>query len=477
MPFNTGWPMRLHFSHKLALIMTLLVIAASCIVGYTMVYRQFMMMEKQFEDTGSMLASQLSAGSVELVFTEDRLSLLSLVNSLTEKEGVESAAIINREGGVLAEAGLPVSVPDSAEIDSDGKSGNFSRDNSSITWFYSPVVFRDVSGATAWVALDRSDYTEARNAMIRSGIIVVALLIFAVALVAIRLGRVLGRPISELIRGARAIESGDFGFRIQGEYGGEFGKLFRAFNSMAEGLEHKIRVERLFSRFVSNPVAARYLARANHEVQREGKRVEASIIFVDLAGYTSLSHSRKPEEIAEVLNLYFTEFANLCHNCGGNVDKYIGDCVMMIFGCPRPDQDHRINAMQCAIRIRQRVKELNRERSGAGLPCMNIRIGISGGMVLAGLLGSHDRLQYTVIGEPANLAARLCDHAPEGGILTDTEFYEKAGRARLLPACEASSIKVKGFDSPVRTVVVKDWAPFFDSASQGACELSQGLGN
>ncbi|MBS3756999.1 MAG: HAMP domain-containing protein [Desulfobacterales bacterium] len=448
--------MKLHFGHKLAIIMTVLVLAASCIVGYTMVFRQFMLLEKQFSETGTMLADQLSAGSVELVFTEDHLSLLSLVNSLSEQSPVVSAAFINRDGKVLAEAGRPIPVDRFAERIAAQNAGSLSNQSSTV-WFYSPVVFQDVTAGTAWVGLDKSDYIAAQGGLIRSGIIVVVLLVMAVSLVAIRLGRSLGRPVRDLIQGTRAIEAGDYGFRIQGNYGGEFKALTRAFNSMAEGLEQKIRVERLFSQFVSNPVAARYIARDHIEISREGRRVEASVLFVDLSGYTAFSEDRRPEETAEVLNFYFTEFAEICHQCTGNVDKYIGDCTMMIFGCPQQDPQHPFQAMQCAIRLRERMAELNSKRARAGQPCLNVRIGLTGGTVLAGLFGCNERLQYTVVGEPANLASRLCDLASPGQIMTDKAFYREVNSVYPLQAHENRSISVKGFKTNVEVMVIDNW--------------------
>ena len=89
--------MKWHFGHKLALIMTMLVLLASCILGYTLVYRQFSMMQTQFVDTGNSLSSQLAAASVELVFTEDQLSLASLVFSLSDQPSVVAASVVNRD--------------------------------------------------------------------------------------------------------------------------------------------------------------------------------------------------------------------------------------------------------------------------------------------------------------------------------------------------------------------------------------------
>ena len=438
------------------MIMASLVLAASCILGYTMVYRQFSLVESQFRTTGSTLAAQLGAGSVELVFTGDQLGLGGLVHSLNNQPTVISAAIINRDREILAHAGRPIPSSTFKMDFAYQKAGSFADDNGTV-WFYAPVVFKEVSGGAAWVGLDKSGLTSSRQGVIRSGIIVVAVLVLSITLVAIRLGRSLGRPIHDLIEGTRAIESGHYGFRIRKRHSGEFLALTRAFNNMAEGLEQKIRLERLFSRFVSNPVAARYMVRDKIEINREGKRVDASVLFVDLVGYTAFSECRHPEDVAEILNLYFTEFADTCHQHNGNVDKFIGDCAMLIFGCPQHDPDHRFHAMMCAIQIRRRIGQINQRRQEAGLPFMDIRIGISGGIVLAGLLGSHERLQYTVIGEGANLAARLCDLAAPNQILTDRAFYETVNRKYTLNARNSQNISVEGLQSPVETVVVDDW--------------------
>lgn len=447
--------MKWHFGHKLALIMTMLVLLASCILGYTLVYRQFSMMQTQFVDTGNSLSSQLAAASVELVFTEDQLSLASLVFSLSDQPSVVAASVVNRDGEVLAEAGS--SLP-AVNADQAYRSQGQLETNEETVWFYSPVVFRGVSGGAAWVGLDRSEMIAGQRSIVRSGIVVVLLLVLSITLIAIRLGQSLAKPVRDLIEGTRAIESGHYGFRIRGQHQGEFSDLTQSFNHMSAELEQKQRVEQLFSRFVSDPVAARYMAQDNVELAREGKRVDASILFVDLVGYTAFSEGRHPEETAEVLNLYFTEFANTCHEFHGNVDKYIGDCAMLVFGCPQSDPEHRFHAMECALQIRDRITAMNRERAQTNQPCLTIRIGVSGGTVLAGLLGSHERMQYTVIGEPANLASRLCDLADSGQVVTDGNFYSMLNQRHPLLTHATESHQIKGLQSSVDVLTVNAWA-------------------
>jgi adenylate cyclase len=447
--------MKWHFGHKLALIMATLVLIASCTLGYTMISRQFSMAENQFDATGSILAAQLASGAVDLVFTNDQLGLNSLVNSLHNQSFIVAAAVINRDNNILAHAGrrIPAST---ASLDFAYKSsGSFPYGNETV-WFYAPVIFKEVSGGAVWIGLDKTELITSRQAVIRSGIFVVALLVLAVTFVAIGLGWSLGRPIQALIKGTKAIESGHYGFRITGRQSGEFQTLTQSFNNMAAGLEQKIKIEQLFSKFVSNPVAARYMAQDNVEITREGRLADASVIFVDLVGYTAFSEGRPPEEVAEVLNLYFTQFAEICHQYKGNVDKYIGDCAMLVFGCPQHDPEHRYHAMMCAVRIRRKIGRLNHKRREAGLPWLDIRIGLSGGTVLAGLLGSCERLQYTVIGKGANLAARLCDLAMPGQILTDKAFFTSINRRHTLKAQAFETLHVKGFQSAIETLVIDD---------------------
>ncbi|MHA7878462.1 MAG: adenylate/guanylate cyclase domain-containing protein [Saccharospirillum sp.] len=314
-----------------------------------------------------------------------------------------------------------------------------------------------MQGGVAWVGLDKAPIIERQRAAVRTGIIVVALLVLSISLLAVRLGRSLARPVQAIREAAQAIANGHLSYRVREPQPAEFQALTRDFNNMASGLEQKQRVERLFSRFVSDPVAARYLARDEIVLHQEGHRVDASILFVDLVGYTTFSEGRDPEQVAEVLNRYFTEFADACHEFSGTVDKYIGDCAMLLFGCPQPDPEHRFHAMQAALAIRERIGQLNRVRQAEGLPVLNIRVGLSSGTVLAGLLGSYERLQYTVVGAPANLASRLCDLARPGQVLTDEPFYLALNRAHPIQGEPLQSIEVKGFSVPVKTVVVQDW--------------------
>src|SRR5512142_121347 len=123
-------------------------------------------------------------------------------------------------------------------------------------------------------------------------------------------------------------------------------------------------------------------------VERGGRRVEATVLFADIAGFTSLSENMHPEEVSALLNEYFSCIAQAAHAFHGHVDKYIGDCAMLLFGVPAEDDDHVFHATACAVVIQRAIHTLNQRREADGLVPVHFRIGINNGVMLAGNMGS-----------------------------------------------------------------------------------------
>ncbi len=436
--------------------MTILVMLASLLVGYPLVYRQFSMLEDQMVLLGQSLATQVANNAVEPMFVEDDFALERLVNAMEEQSNVRSIVFVSRENTVVGttfprpKTELLISNPDAME-------SGLLHDDKDTYWFYAPISFEGVVAGKVWIGIDKSPLIENQRFAIISAILALAVLVAGIIWLSIRLSRHLSKPINELIEAAKAINSGQYSYRIKSSHSGEFARAQEAFNTMAESLEQKLTLEKNISRFVSSPVADHYMSREDSELDLKGERVEASILFVDLVSYTPFSEKHSPEVVAEVLNLYFSEFSHSCHKFNGNVDKFIGDCAMLVFGCPSADNLHRKHALECAIHIRDRIHKLNQQRKKDDLPWLDIRIGLAGGVVLAGLLGSSERLNYSVIGEAANLAARLCDRAPSGGILTDRHFLEAVAEQSKVQTHKTQRLDVKGFSQPVDALVVEQW--------------------
>ena len=159
-----------------------------------------------------------------------------------------------------------------------------------------------------------------------------------------------------------------------------------------------------FARYLSRDVMAQVLADAP---SLNGEYREVSILFSDLRGFTTLSEQMEPARIAAHLNEYFDAMTTAFFKHRGMINDFVGDAVMAVFGAPVSDADHAWNAVQSALDMDRALATLNRRWKGAGLPELRMGIGIHTGRVFAGNVGGRERMKYTVIGDPVNVASRV----------------------------------------------------------------------
>jgi len=176
--------------------------------------------------------------------------------------------------------------------------------------------------------------------------------------------------------------------------------------------------------------------------------VEASVLFVDIVEYTRMSESMTPDEVARMLNQYLSIFTSCARIYRGTVDKFIGDAAMIVFGAPRADKDHRLQAMSCANAIRLVASRINEKREAKGLNRINLRVGVNSGLMQAGILGSEYRMEYTVVGDAVNLASRLCDAAQPGEALVSESVYNNGFYSEVKTE-NAGLVAVKGKEEMV----------------------------
>jgi adenylate cyclase len=152
----------------------------------------------------------------------------------------------------------------------------------------------------------------------------------------------------------------------------------------------------------------------------QGEEVEATIMFVDISGFTRFSQEHRPQEVVVFLNRYFSMVSDIIFKHKGTLDKFIGDAVMAIYGAPIRYKDHQIEAIESAYEIIEMAKKEN----------FLVKIGINTGNVILGNIGTERRIQYTAIGDPVNMAEYLESIANPGEILIGEQTY-KAVKERI----------------------------------------------
>ena len=187
-------------------------------------------------------------------------------------------------------------------------------------------------------------------------------------------------------------------------------------------------------------------------IELGGTKHPVVIFFSDIRGFTPLSTRMGPDEIASLLNEYFTEMVDIVFEHGGTLDKFMGDAVMALWGAPLAQPDAADRAMRAAFESLTALEKLNQKWAAEGRQHIDIGIGINYGEVFAGNIGSNRRLEYTVIGDPVNVAFRLCSHAGPGEVIVSEPFYQQLAEA---PPAEELGLKVKGKEEEVRAYRVK----------------------
>jgi class 3 adenylate cyclase len=205
------------------------------------------------------------------------------------------------------------------------------------------------------------------------------------------------RPIGDLKRAIALVERGRLDIAVPVTSGDEIGDLAHSFNRMVAGLEERERIREAFGTFVDRDVAEHILARPD---ALAGEDVEVTVLFCDVRGFTRFAEQAPAPDVVQTLNDLFAIAVPTVARHGGQVDKFVGDGLMAVFGTPRRLDDHADKALATACEIAAAV----RERFGDGL---EIGIGLNSGRVVAGSIGAAGRLEYSVIGDTVNVAARV----------------------------------------------------------------------
>jgi adenylate cyclase len=211
------------------------------------------------------------------------------------------------------------------------------------------------------------------------------------------------------------------------------------------GLRAKLEAEKMaksrLQRYHSPSVVKRILESKEKEATLEARELEATVLFADLCGFTSMSENMEPSRVAHMLNGFLSRMTDVIFDHQGTLDKFIGDCVMAFFGAPVATEDHAERAIRCALDMRRALEEYNLENNEE--KAMVFRVGINTGKIVAGDIGSARRMEYTVLGEVVNISSRLQSSVAKPGqiVVGETTFKAVKDKFKMI---EIKDIQVKG---------------------------------
>jgi len=454
---------RIPIAVKLALAITILIVSGMATLGFIILENQKIVLTQQANDMGSTIARQFANSAAEMVLSDDSLGLHTLTSNLLDSQQVKGAVIASEKGVILISKGIYPAlsiIEQRLNVSLKAKSNSFEWSNSTSSdeifiAYGSTIKFKQLTAGYVFITLSKTNMIRSLNNLRFVIIMITAFMSLIAIFLAFVMSKHLSKPIYNLVDASKAIDDGDYKFRLNERRNDEIGELAHAFNHMAHGLFQKSQVEDAFSRYVSSNVAQKVLQNLD-TVELGGIHVTASVLFADIVGFTSISEKLPPNDIANLLNEYFTQISNITQTHNGHIDKFMGDCAMAVFGVPELTSDHSYNAVSCAIAIQEAVKKLNIKRLKENKMPVHFRIGVNTGVMIAGNLGSNDRMEYTVIGDPVNLASRLAGIAKGDQIVVLEEFYKQENIERRINATKHKIIRVRGIKDEVSTWLVQD---------------------
>ena len=413
------------------------------------------------ETLAGMIATQSAALATPLWNLDREQIQLSLEAVVTNRE-IVAARIYGEDGTLMLEVG---------DLAASGDLMILRRDI-----VYGSGDGPQTIGQLEFVATRQSVWERTRlRLFIAAGIALLAVTM-AVAAALFALRRIIGFPLGKLLSSINKARSGAGRERVDWDSTDELGQVISAFNEMQlqqEAYEQELREGRdtLEKRVAERTAAleqlsnqlAKYLSpqvyesifRGKHEVKIASERKKLTVFFSDIADFTGTTDSLEPEELTNLLNHYLTEMSKIALDYGATIDKYVGDAIIAFFGDPetRGVKEDARTCVNMAIAMQRRMRELHSEWLGMGLERpFQLRIGINTGFCTVGNFGSEDRMDYTIIGNEVNLAARLESLAEVGGILMAHETHSLVKDTVMTE--EGDTLTVKGFAKPVRTYSV-----------------------
>ncbi len=296
------------------------------------------------------------------------------------------------------------------------------------------------------VVVPERDYTEQIDAEARLAVLL-GLLALGVALVGgIVVAGWIAHPLRELAQVARRIRLGHLDVTLVPRSRDEIGVLTRAMSDMARALRDRDFIRETLGRYVSPELAAQVL-RDPEALQLGGEVREVAMLMSDLRGFSELSERLGPSAMIGLLNRYLAAMTPVIQQHRGIIDEFIGDAIFVLFGAPfgRPDDAER--AVRCAAAMQEALAAFNLDSRSHGLPELSMGIGLHVGPVVAGNIGSPDRVKYGVVGPAVNLTARIQALTGGGEVLLSEALLARV--SSVVSVAPGRPERVKGVSEPI----------------------------
>jgi len=271
-------------------------------------------------------------------------------------------------------------------------------------------------------------------------------------LIFLRMASEVSESVGELSEAMHQVEEGRLDISLLEKTTDEYAGIYRRFNRMVSELLERERLRDAFGRYVAKELADDVM---QHGINLGGKQVQASVLFADIRDFTAMSGKMSAEEVVNILNQYFSVVEPSIQAEGGWINKFGGDSLLAVFGVLTPQPDHINHAVQAALKMRAALSEFNKGQKKAGKPVLRIGMGIHCGEMVAGSVGSKDRMEFTVIGDTVNTASRIEGLNKKWGtdILISEEVSRATKREIILEAMPETH--VQGIADPIQVFAVK----------------------
>jgi class 3 adenylate cyclase len=258
--------------------------------------------------------------------------------------------------------------------------------------------------------------------------------------------------VNELSNAMQKVEEGRLNVSLLEKTSDEYAGIFRRFNRMVKELMERERLRDAFGRYIAKELADDVM---QHGVSLGGKEVNASVLFADIRDFTAMSEKMSAEEVVSLLNQYFNVVEPTIKAEGGWINKFGGDSLLAVFGVLTPQPDHINHAVRAALKMRTALSEFNMERQKRGNQALRIGIGIHYGKMVAGSVGSQERMEFTVIGDAVNMASRIEGLNKKWGtdILVSSKVAKEVEGAYPLEAMPET--RVRGISKPIQVFAIK----------------------